>query len=438
MNTAVKDTSGREAIGLQPSSYGNPVRRVAVIAYHSSPLVDPGSDDAGGMTVYLRELAAASARLGLHTDIFTRATGAEPRMTGLGDLVRVVAIKAGPRRSLTKERVPTYLTEFVDGVRAFADTQRTNYGVVHSHYWQSGVAGLSLSRAWRVPLVHSAHTLARVKNAHLPARDMPEPLARLRGEREVIANSDAIIASTEEEWRQLTRLYRANPHRLKTIHPGVNHTRFHPLDRIGTRRELGLDASEAVLLFVGRIQPLKGLGFALRALGELRAIIDKKVTLLIVGGPSGAAGARELHELNALIEEIGLERHVRFEGVRPHDRLPAYYRAADVTVVCSHSESFGLAALEAHACGTPVVATAVGGLPHVVSHGRSGWLLTERDPKKFAGLVKPLVTDDRLRHRFSEAALQAARAFSWDATAAAVRGLYDCLVMERLPDACTC
>jgi D-inositol-3-phosphate glycosyltransferase len=225
---------------------------------------------------------------------------------------------------------------------------------------------------------------------------------------------------------------------VSTIHPGVNHARFHPVDRATARRELGLPTSEAVVLSVGRIQPLKGLELAVRSLGELPAAVDKRVTLLVVGGPSGPAGKRELRDLKNLIGELGLGEHVRFEGVQPHDRLPAYYGAADVSVVCSHSESFGLTALEAHACGTPVVATAVGGLSQIVKNGRSGWLVADRDPSRFAHRLGELLTDDRLQRRFSDAALDAARSFSWERTGTAVLELYDSLVMDRLPDACTC
>ena len=416
----------------------DPVRRVAVIAYHSSPLVEPGSNDAGGMTVYVRELAAAHARLGVHTDIFTRATGTEPHISRLGDGVRVVAIEAGPRHALPKERLPAHVMDFVDEVREFAGGRRSEYEVVHSHYWQSGLAGTSLARAWGTPLVHSPHTLARVKNAHLPPGDVPEPITRIRGEAEVIAYSDMLIASTEDERHQLARLYGASRDRLTTIHPGVDHDRFRPVDRAAARRKLGLDSSEPVLLSVARIQPLKGLDLAARALAELRTVMDKRATLLIVGGPSGSAGERERHALQSLVAQLGLGRGVRFEGPQPHDKLPTYYGAADVALICSHSESFGLTALEAQACGTPVVATAVGGLPEVVRSGRSGWLVTDRDPSLFSRRLAELVTDDLLRSRFSDTAVDAARPFSWGRTGAEVLELYDGLVMERPREACTC
>lgn len=414
------------------------VTRVAVLAYHSSPLAEPGSGDAGGMTVYVRELARALERFGVHTDIFTRATTDEPRITSLSERVRVISIVAGPRRPLPKSKLTGYVDDFAAAVRAFAMMQRITYDVVHSHYWQSGIAAISVARALDVPLIHSQHTLGMVKNSSLAPGDSPEPQARLDGEARIIDSADVLIASTDEEWRQLSCLYGASHDSIKTIHPGVDHETFHSGDRRLARAELGLAAGDAVLLYVGRIQPLKGIELAVRAAHEVRPSLDRNLTFVVVGGASGDSGRRELERAVAQVESLGLKEHVRFVGAQPHHQLPAYYRAADVLTVCSHSESFGLAALEAQACGTPVVATTVGGLSYIVRDGLSGFLLDERDATLCAAKLKTLLSDASMWDRFSAAASDASRAFSWRMTAATLLELYECLARDRAPEACTC
>ncbi|HVF54091.1 MAG TPA: glycosyltransferase [Actinomycetota bacterium] len=412
--------------------------RLAVVAYHSSPLTDPGAGDSGGMTVYVREVAHELAALGIRTDIFTRATMDVGRIGELSPGVRVVAIDAGPRRAVPKEDLPGYLDEFVQGVRAFSLSQRIGYDALHSHYWQSGVAGWQLARAWGVPHVHSAHTLGRVKNSNLAPGDSAEPAYRLEGEAEVISNADVLIASTGEELDQLAGLYGASPDRLKVLHPGVDHTVFSPGGRAEARAALGLDPEAAVMLYVGRIQPLKGLDLAVRAVEQLVPALGRPLSLVVVGGASGAGGTAELERLQTLARTLDVEEHVTFVGPQPHRDVPTYYRAADVLAVCSHSESFGLAALEAHACGTPVVATAVGGLSHIVDDGVTGWLLADRDPSDFAGRMKTLLSDPDLARSFGRAAHARALGFSWEKSASSLLELYDCLVRERLPEACTC
>lgn len=411
--------------------------RAAILSYHSSPLVEPGSGDSGGMTIFVRELTVGLARLGIETDIFTRATGNEERITPLSAGVRVVAVDAGPREPVAKEQLPLYLGEFIEGIQWFASTQGTAYDLVHSHYWHSGLAGDAIARAWSVPLVHSHHTLGLVKNRNLAPGDRAEPEGRLRGERRVIENADVLVASTEEEWGQLSCLYGAPHDRLKIVHPGVDHDLFCPGDRFAARAELGLGDAH-VVLYVGRIQRLKGLELAIRAVEELVPALERPVRFLIVGGPSGLDGADEVARLQRLVATLDLDDIVRFEGPQPHTRLPLYYRAADALAVCSHSESFGLAALEAQACGTPVVATPVGGLGHIVSDGGSGFLVDTRDPAVFAGRLKTVLADNDLRDSFGRAAVQAAARFSWENTAVSMHSLYECLVTEKLPELCTC
>jgi D-inositol-3-phosphate glycosyltransferase len=415
----------------------HPLKRVAVISYHSSPLLEPGSGDAGGMTVYVRELAEQLAAEGPVTDIFTRYDGGGPRAVELFPGVRVISIDAGPREPLEKEELTEHIEEFVTGVRAFATSQRIAYDVVHSHYWQSGLAAEELAHAWSVPLVHSNHTLGKVKNRMLAPGDVPEPLSRLKGEMEVIAASDVLIASTDEELEQLASMYGAPRDRLKVLHPGVDHRLFVPGDKTAARRELGLE-DEAVLLYVGRIQPLKGVDLAIEAVEQLVPALDRPLVFLVVGGASGRSGDAEVARLRALTSQLGITENVRFVGAQPHPKLPKFYRAADAVVVSSHSETFGFAALEAHACGTPVIGTAVGGLSHVVADGESGFLIDSRDPSVLAARAKTLLSDPDLAARFSRAAVASAERFSWERATAEFLELYECLVREDSPEACTC
>ena len=413
------------------------VRRVAVISYHSSPLTEPGSGDAGGMTVYVRQLAAALAGAGVRTDIFTRAAQGSRRIVELGPGVRVVSIDAGPPALVPKEELTGFTGDFFDGVRAFSAAQRISYDVVHSHYWQGGLVGQSLAAAWGVPFVHSHHTLGLVKNRYLAPGDDPESQARLEAEAAIIEAADVLVASTDDEQRQLACFYGARHDALKTIHPGVDHSVFAPGSRREARAQLGIGA-EPVVLYVGRIQRLKGIDLGLRAFAEARARIGGEATFVIVGGASGRAGELEVERLHSLSRELGVSDHVRFEGPQPHHRLPTYYRAADVVAVCSHSESFGLAALEAQACGLPVVGTAVGGLSHIVHEGMSGFLVGTRDHSVFADRLVQLLSDGTMRESFGAAAAASAARFSWETAAGSFLELYECLVKEDAPEVCTC
>ena len=418
------------------------VNRVAVIVYHSSPLADPGSGDAGGMTIFVRGLAEALARQGLRTDIFTRRDRPGPRVVTLSEGVRAISIDAGPAEPVAKEQQLAYVDEFVAGVRAFAAANRTSYDLVHSHYWQSGLAATELSRFWKVPLVHSNHTLGKVKNRYLAPGEPAEGERRLEGEARVIDASDVLAGSTDEELQQLACLYGASHDRLKTVYPGVDHSLFRAGgdvagSREATRARLGL-TDEATLLYVGRIQPLKGLELAIRSLEEVSGAMERDVVLLIVGGPSGPTGDHEAARLRELATELRVSDRVRFLGPRPHGEVPDLYRASDIVVMCSHTESFGFAALEAHACGVPVVATAVGGLSHIVADGVTGYLVEERDPSVFAARLKTLLSDEPMRSSFGAAALERANAFSWDRSASEFLELYECLVAEGAPELCTC
>lgn len=413
------------------------MRRLAVVAYHSSPLLEPGTGDAGGMTVYVRSVARTLAKQGFRTDIFTRSSSGRTETDELSPGVRVISIPAGPVGPADKLELIAHLPEFVAGIRAFATATRKGYDAIHSHYWQSGVAAVELARSWAVPVIHSNHTLAKVKNRYLPPGDPPEPAVRLDGEERVISGADTLIASTDEEWEHLACLYGANHDRIKTIYPGVDHCLFRPGDKQAAREALGL-GDGPILAYVGRIQPLKGLDLALRAIEQLEPAHGHQVSLVVVGGASGAVGAREQAALTRLASSLGIAGSLRLEGAQPHELTPLYYRAADAVVVCSYSESFGLSALEAQACGTPVVGTDVGGLKHIVEDGRSGFLCGDRDPSDFAGRLKTLLSDASLQQEFSRHATAAASRFTWERTATELAELYECLVTHRMPEACTC
>jgi D-inositol-3-phosphate glycosyltransferase len=414
------------------------IGRVAVVAYHSSPLLQPGVGDAGGMTIYVRALAEALAKRGVSTDVFTRAIARGPRITKIAEGVRVVSIEAGPTTPISKEEQQDHIEAFTAGVRAFAMAQRVRYDVLHSHYWQSGLAARDLAASWDVPWVHSHHTLARVKNHFLAPGDPPEPRARIDGEQDVIDAADVLIASTRDEHWHLARLYGADHDRIKILHPGVDHRLFAPGDRAQARARVGLDPDTAVIAYVGRIQRLKGLELAVRAVEQLAPALDRPIELVLVGGASGGGGEDEILRLRELATSLQIPELLRFVGPRPHSEIPDYHRAADVVVVCSHSESFGLAALEAHACGTPVVATAVGGLSYIVRDGISGFLTDTRDVSQFAGHLKTLLSDTSMLEEFRHAAHRAASSFSWERTADELADLYECLVNERLPEHCVC
>ncbi|HYI46289.1 MAG TPA: glycosyltransferase [Actinomycetota bacterium] len=411
------------------------VARVAVLSYHSSPLIEPGSGDAGGMTVYIRELASALADQGIQTDIFTRATGDLPRVASLAEGIRCMSIEAGPHEDLPKAEQEAFIDQFAIGIRNFAISQRLRYDLVHSHYWQSGLAAVQLSAWWGIPMVHSHHTLGHVKNRWLAPGDDPEPEERLRGESDVIDEAHVLIASTEEESDQLAGLYGAATERLKVLPPGVDHQVFEPGDRGPARAELGL-GDEPILLCVGRIQPLKGMDLAIEALARLEG--SPAARLLVVGGASGPRGREEAARLRSIANDLGLEGRVDFVGQQPHARLPLYYQAADCLIVSSHSESFGLAALEAQACGLPVVGARVGGLPHFVKDGNTGFLIDDRDASVLAARLKVLLDDPELRAEFGRAARAGSESFSWKKTAEVFLELYECLVREQFPEACTC
>ena len=404
------------------------MRRLAVLSLHTSPLAQPGQGDSGGMNVYVRELVSALAQAGVQADVFTRRwDDASPDVVEVEPGFRVVHVEAGPPE-LAKEQLPDVVDLFADGVR---DHLRDlgDVDALHANYWLSGVAGHRLKHELDLPLVSTFHTLARVK----AETGDPEPERRVAAEADVIGCSDAILASCVAEADQLERLYGADPERIELVAPGVDHAFFSPGDRLGARTALRhLDLGPGpVLLFVGRIQPLKGLDVAVRALAQLGR---PEARLVVVGGASGAEGADELDRIHKLVAELGVAEQVRMVDPVPHHLLSTYYRAADVVLVPSRSESFGLVALEAAACGTPVVAAAVGGLRTLVEHGRTGFLVEGRDPSSFASYTEQVLGSDALAAELSQAAARRARGYTWSTAAGRLRRIYSDITSRSLVD----
>ena len=399
-------------------------RRVAVVSLHTSPLDQPGTGDAGGLNVYVRETSRRLAASGVEVEIFTRAVSSSlPPTIEIEPGVTVTHLRAGPFEELLKEDLPAQMCAFSAGLlRAEAGRPAGWFDVIHSHYWLSGQVGWLASERWDVPLVHSMHTMAKVKNVELADGDRPEPQVRVIGEEQVVDSASRLIANTGDEARQLIDLYDASPRAIDVIHPGVDLAAFSPGDRAAARAELGIAPGSHVLLFVGRIQPLKAPDVLLRAVArmvESNPSRREDLVAVVCGGPSGT-GLQHPTALADLAASLGIADIVRFEPPTDRARLAQWYRAADATVVPSYSESFGLVAIESQACGTPVVAASVGGLRTAVADGRSGLLVPGHRADDWARALERMSTGER--DRLASGARAHAEGFSWDATA---RGLID-------------
>lgn len=403
------------------------MRNLAVLSMHTSPLAQPGTGDGGGMNVYVRELAAALARAGVGCDVYTRASSSEQRaVVDVEPGLRVHHVAAGPLAPVAKEELPTLVDEFTEGVLTRI-AQGYEADAVHANYWLSGLAGHVVKHQLGLPLVSTFHTLARVK-----AEGDTEPRRRAEAEALVMGCSDAVLASCSVEAHQIADLYGADPDRIETVAPGVDHAFFSPGHRPQARRALGIGLDGPMLLFVGRIQPLKGLAVAVQALAELHGSGHPDPFLVVVGGPSGPDGHAEVQRVAGLARALGVGDRLLWVAPQPHELLSTYYRAADVCLVPSRSESFGLVALEAAACGTPVVAAAVGGLRTLVDHGRTGFLVEGRDPVAFAAYAGKLLDDPLLALELSIAAADRARGYTWSVAAARLRSLYRDLTARAL------
>lgn len=394
------------------------VARVAMLSVHTSPLDSPGTGDAGGLNVYVVETARRLAARGTEVEIFTRATdGALPETVRMGQGILVHHVPAGPYEGLGKDDLPGQLCAFTAGVmRTAAGRPEGWYDVVHSHYWLSGQVGWLTADRWNVPLVHTMHTMARVKNAQLAEGDSAEPPGREIGEAQVVEAASVLVANTEDEAGQLVRLYDADPAKVRVVPPGVDLRVFTPGDQAEARRTVGLPEDALVVLFVGRIQPLKAPDVLVRAAAELvrrDPSLRQRLVVGVLGGPSGS-GLERPEALQDLAAELGVSDLVRFVPPVSRAQLATWYRAADLVTVPSHNESFGLVAVESLASGTPVVAAAVGGLPVAVGDG--GVLLDGHDPVHWADAVGALLADPERRATLARAGVRHAAGLGWDRT----------------------
>ncbi len=392
------------------------------------------------MNVYVRELSAALAHAGVICDVYTRAWSADlPTSVRIEPGFRVHHISAGPPTPMAKEALPDVLEEFADGVLksmgtagTFGGEEDLPFDAVHANYWLSGVAGHLIKHQLNLPLVSTFHTLDRVKAEASPEEVRADsPHRRAEAEAAVIRCSDTILASCSVEAAQISDLYAADPARIRIVAPGVDHTFFGPGDRRQARRALGMPPGGPLLLFVGRIQPLKGLGAAVETLASLLPD-HPDAHLVVVGGPSGPQGEEELVRIHSMVAALGLGDRVVFVPPRPHELLSTYYRAADVCLVPSRSESFGLVALEAAACGAPVVASDVGGLRSLIDHGRTGFLVEDPTPDAFAAWVRQILAEPLLAERLATGAVLRARRYTWARAAHLLREIYADLTLGRL------
>jgi D-inositol-3-phosphate glycosyltransferase len=397
-------------------------QRIAMVSLHTSPLATPGVGDAGGLNVYVAEVARRLGERGVAVDVFTRAEDDGPDVVEVGERTRVVAVEAGPREPVVKEELPALLPAFA----AALEDRLDEHDLLHSHYWLSGQVALAAASRRRLPLVHTMHTMARVKNSALGAAQTGEPDVRERGEAEVVAGADVLTANTTDEAEELQRHYAAEPAAIAVVPPGVDLHTFHTCQQPASRGQLGVDPDRQVVLFVGRIQPLKAPDVVIRAVAELVRRDPRRrdqLRLIVVGSPSGpqAAWARSLAPLAA---ELGVADLVELRPHSPRAELFRWYCASDVVAVPSYNESFGLVALEAQACGRPVVATDVGGLRHAVRDGQTGLLVPGHEPGAWADALAAVLDDAGERGRMGANAAGHASRFSWDNTAAATLEAY--------------
>jgi D-inositol-3-phosphate glycosyltransferase len=403
--------------------------KIAVLSMHTCPLAPLGGWETGGMNVYVRELGRALAARGVTVDVFTRRQAPDvPDVVDFAPGARVIHIDAGPHRHVDKYDILDYLPDFACGIQRYRALTGSSYDLIHSHYWLSGRLGLLFEDRWGVPMVSTFHTLAQLKNRVAESAAEREQAVRYEIERRTMASSDRIVALTAVDRQQMIRHY-GEQAPIVVIPGGVDLERFTPLPRAAARARLGLDARQKILLFVGRIQRLKGLEILIRAFARLA---DIEAQLLIVGGrPGTSPESREIARLQHLAGRLGVAERTHFLGAVAHEELPAYYSAADVSVMPSSYESFGLVAVESLACGTPVVATRVGGLRSIVRDGETGLLVPWRDAGLFAERLRRVLTDDELRGRLARQARPSVLQYGWDRIADEHLALYAEVRAER-------
>jgi len=408
---------------------------IAMLSYHTCPLATLGGKDTGGMNVYVRELTRQLGEMQVHVDVFTRSQDEHvPHVLhDLGYCNRVVHVPAGPEFPLPRQELAGYLPQFVSGIEAFASQKGIRYDLIHSHYWLSGLAAKELAQRWQVPIVQMFHTLELMKQRVARTPNEAEGDYRLRGEREVLRIADRIIAATPAELAQLQWLYNADTRKVTVIPPGVDLRHFYPIPPDEAKEFIGVPPCDQMLLFVGRIEPLKGIDTLIEAISILRQR-GVYVCLSVIGGEPEAgqeSASAEMTRLKALSESYGLTDMVAFLGKRSQDTLPYYYSAAEAVVVPSQYESFGMVALEAMACGTPVVASQVGGLAFLVQDGETGFTVPMDDPVALADRLHNLCADPELRRRMGERAANFAKEYAWEKIAKKMVGVYDSLIRER-------
>jgi D-inositol-3-phosphate glycosyltransferase len=407
--------------------------RIAMLSYHTCPLATLGGKDTGGMNVYVRDLTEELGRLGVHVDVFTRSQDEHvPHVLhDLGFGNRVVHIQAGPEHPAGKQEISKYIPEFVEGVKHFAAEKGIQYDVIHSHYWMSGLAAEQLSNAWGgVPIIHMYHTLGEMKNRVARSEDERAGEERLNGERQVLKRADRIVAATLAEATQLRFLYHADDRKLVIIPPGVDTSHFYPIPADEAKECIGLKPEHRMVLFVGRIEPLKGIDTLITAMSCLN--LKGPVHLAIIGGePKAKDMTAEMARLQKLCDDLAMGHTVVFLGKRGQDTLPYYYSAAEALVMPSLYESFGMVALEGMACGTPVIASEVGGLGYLVQNGQTGFTVPDSDPQALCEKLSLLLNDASLRETMGLRAASYALDYAWEKIAVQIIDLYEDLVTRR-------
>ena len=411
--------------------------RIAMLSYHTCPLATLGGKDTGGMNVYVRDLTCELGRLGVHVDVFTRSQDEHvPHVLhDLGYGNRVVHITAGPEEPKSKSDIAKYIPEFAEGIIQFAEEKGIKYDVIHSHYWMSGLAAELLSKAWSgIPVVHMFHTLGEMKNRVARSEDEKAGEDRLKGERQVLRSAKRIIVATLAEMTQLRFLYRADNRKMTVIPPGVDTSHFYPIPADEAKQYIGLKPENRMVLFVGRIEPLKGIDTLIQAMSCLDMLdVGHPVHLAIIGGDVNVSPEEmsdEMTRLQKMCDDLCMGGMVVFLGKRGQDTLPYYYSAAEVVVMPSLYESFGMVALEAMACGTPVIASEVGGLGYLVQNGVTGYTIPDSDPAELCDKLSHLLGNEDLRSQMGNSAAEYAADYAWNKIASQIIDVYKELAIK--------
>jgi len=409
---------------------------IAMLSYHTCPLAILGGKDTGGMNVYVRELTRQLGIMGVHVDVFTRSENEHvPHVLhDLGYGNRIVHIRAGVEHPMPKQELASYLPQFVEGISDFSKNKEVSYDLIHSHYWMSGIAALDLKQKWEIPVINMFHTLGVMKNRVAQSEEQIEGDFRIKGEQEVLDKADRIVAATTAEYAQLMWLYKVDINKVTIIPPGVDISKFYPIPRDEAKEYIGIPPCERMLLFVGRLEPLKGLDVLIEAIGIMQQkgkLSENPFCLAIIGGESEGSTEQagiEMTRIKSLSEQYGLNDLVTFLGKQSQDSLPYYYSAAEAVVVPSQYESFGMVALEAMACGRPVVASQIGGLAYLVQDGVTGFTVPVDDPKELANRLTSLLQDSDLREQMGKQAVQVAQEYAWEKIAIKMMVLYESML----------